>query len=231
MHKSRKIELDPVSGDPVITPYFAVRLSEVAYKDKSEAESLLSKLGYNGSDVVFFHSPLATGFIIRWGKVVAMAFRGSSNLREWLNNLNVWPRYTPVGRVHAGYYNAIESVGPQLYSALDLFSSKNCSLLLTGHSRGGALAVLFAGLLKLNGFRIQPQVYTFGSPKGGTKRFAKFYEGDPLWQPYGWSFVSWLGALMIYLWTLTFTPIFLLWFYLFYIPFTWLKKKLREMKT
>jgi hypothetical protein len=82
-------------------------------------------------------------------------------------------------------------------------------VVLTGHSRGGALACLFSYFLVINGYRPHA-IYTFDSPKFGTGEFFDFFEGDgpkELKEP---SPISGFFAVIMYVSTLVSTTGFLI---------------------
>ena len=98
------------------------------------------------------------------GAPAVLVFRGTEGPMDWRRNSNFllsdWPRG---GRVHAGFANALDAVWSELETALEAVAAP---LLYTGHSLGGALAVLAAS-------RRPPRaVYTFGSPRVGDAEFA-----------------------------------------------------------
>jgi hypothetical protein len=159
--------------------YFCADLCELAYKSQPEIERVLPKLGYHGTDVLFFKTPLVAGFIIQWGDIIAVAFKGSTTWREWLNNFNIrLHRISSYGRVHAGFWHSLKKAGPVLCGFVLPRLAFGSKLVVTGHSRGGALAMLFAGMVWINGYRAHG-VYTFGSPRFCDKELAAWYNGEP----------------------------------------------------
>lgn len=94
-----------------------------------------------------------------------LTFRGTDELADWLDNLNVFSVEEPYGEFHSGFFNAVEDIWQPLLSNL---KSKRWHqpkpLMLTGHSLGGAMAsVATARLLEIDiPFR---SVYTFGQPR------------------------------------------------------------------
>lgn len=204
MNENRQIRYD--SSDPSANgnAYFAVVLAALAYKTQAEIERELTDVGYQDTKVLFFRSALATGFIIEWDNVLAVAFRGSTTWREWLNNLNFWPRYTPYGRIHAGFYNSIEYIGPIIYRMILPGLLSGSKVVLTGHSRGGALATLFYYFLLLNGYAAHA-VVTFGAPVFGTNEFFDFFKGNEGNKPKVWSPISTLNAVLLYVGTLLYS--------------------------
>jgi hypothetical protein len=158
---------------------FAVELAALAYKTKPEIERRLDDLGFKDEKVTFIQSRLYSCFIIRCSDVTAIAFKGSKNWREHLNNLNVWPQTTSHGRVHAGFLYTMNHLGPILYSLIYGDILANRKIVLTGHSRGGALAQVFASMLVAEG-HAPHSVWAFGSPMTGDKTFVSLLTNIPV---------------------------------------------------
>ena len=118
---------------------------------------------------------------------VVVAFRGT--LRKDIENIltdldfikkrNVsWLEYESIG-VASGFLDAYESVQQEARSAVAKAASMcpSCdTLLVTGHSLGGALATLCAiDIASLHLVKLDLQVYTLGSPRVGDTLFAYLY--------------------------------------------------------
>jgi pimeloyl-ACP methyl ester carboxylesterase len=101
------------------------------------------------------------------GEDCVVAFRGTQDLRNWLTDLDC--AFARLGRlrVHRGFYEALESVRADLEAEIQ--STRCQRLWLTGHSLGGALAMLFAWIW--NG--PVEGIYTFGQPRAGDAAFAR----------------------------------------------------------
>lgn len=84
---------------------------------------------------------------------------------------------TPYGGVHAGFYNSMKQIGDPLLELIYPGLLSGSKVVVTGHSRGGALAILFVFLLALNEFRVAG-CYTFGSPKIGDAEFANHWRKE-----------------------------------------------------
>jgi hypothetical protein len=91
--------------------------------------------------------------VARRGDNIFIVFRGTEG-EEWYSNFR-----TGLGDTHQGYAEAVESLMPVLRE----YINSNCNLLLTGHSRGGALANLLASQLIKQG-RDNVFCYTFACP-------------------------------------------------------------------
>jgi triacylglycerol lipase len=94
----------------------------------------------------------------------ALVFRGTKGLETWLSNLNTlqvrWPRG---GMVHGGFKKEFFRVWPEVSEAM---ADIDLPFFYTGHSLGGALALLAASM------RPPRAVYTFGAPRAGDSVFA-----------------------------------------------------------
>jgi triacylglycerol lipase len=119
---------------------------------------------------------------------VLVAFRGSQDptsldgLKDWFLtnavNLLIHPQgelsteFAAAGvgaKYHQGFVTAITAIWPQLYPAVDAeLKKKDRVFWVTGHSLGGALALLGAWLFKRKFLNVH-QVYTFGAPMVGNK--------------------------------------------------------------
>jgi hypothetical protein len=133
------------------------------------------------------------------GRVGVLAFRGTvpDDFLNWLTDANTTLRNFHYGRVHAGFYGNVEplwrDIGETLQQAVRGPAAPSESgngnghsapaplenLYITGHSLGGAMAVLAAARIHANDSedwqRIVRGVYTFGQPAVGDRNFAEHY--------------------------------------------------------
>ncbi|NKF52088.1 DUF2974 domain-containing protein [Shewanella sp. WXL01] len=141
----------------------------------------------------------------RWGHICArilwqpkrqevlVVFRGSQTFNEWFINLRCWPsKHIFRGgfyNVHSGFnylleqqanplppnYQSHETVYQQLQQVLAPLITQGKRITLTGHSSGGAMAVLAADRLERSYPGAIKRVVTFGQPSVGFRSFAKHY--------------------------------------------------------
>jgi len=113
------------------------------------------------------------GFVLESGERSVIAFRGTVTTPDWITNARasqVDYRFVPGGgRTHQGMTDIYASLRTRLFAAVWSLP-KEKPLYVTGHSLGGALAVLAAPDLAANA-GIVPSVYTFGAPRVGSWRF------------------------------------------------------------
>lgn len=104
-----------------------------------------------------------------------VCFRGSIKLLQWLTNLvfhpHEWERYRDEDEaegayIHSGFYVGFKRIWPKLWPTLRLAPKP---WIFTGHSLGGALAMLAHAAIKAD------KVYTFGAPRVGNYQFVNLY--------------------------------------------------------
>jgi len=103
-----------------------------------------------------------------------IVFRGTSNFKDWLTNLNFDKAHFNFNQ-HEGFYEAYQSVQAEIFNEVTRNKGKN--IYIAGHSLGGALATLCSVDLHL---LLQSHVtacYTFGAPRTFGKASAKFIDG------------------------------------------------------
>jgi triacylglycerol lipase len=167
MARDAEAFLPPVwsSADDVAWPFtrLMVDCSAIAYDpepvglDKLRSRGLTGHL-LMGRGVDAF--PMAV-YAIRAGSDAILAFRGTQSGGSVLQDLKVIQRRTPEGRLHAGFADGYADIHSPVVSRLRRFSAKR--VWLTGHSLGGALAVVGANRLEEAGFDVAG-VVTFGQP-------------------------------------------------------------------
>lgn len=145
-------------------------LSMISYLSEKEVECIVDQLNFND---VHFHDrdgAQAYSFISDTDHVIAC--RGTepnqwNDIKADLNALTVIAE--TIGRVHRGFKQEVDDLWPLLELALADNSKK---LWFTGHSLGGAMAVICAGRCLLSHINSNPrQIYTYGSPRVGNKRY------------------------------------------------------------
>ncbi len=103
-----------------------------------------------------------------------LVFRGSNNVDHWLSNLETIPvKWPDGGWVHKGFADSFQAVFPEVARRLTSFQGP---LMITGHSRGAALATMAADRL------VSLALYTFGSPRVGDTKFCSRYQNKAVYR-------------------------------------------------
>lgn len=116
----------------------------------------------------YFDIKHVEGYLIEFENKNVLVFRGVDSIQDWIYNLNIIPENTMIGTVHKGFHDSFKLAWSHFLSKpeiLNILISKD--LYITGHSFGGALAILSAYVfraLKVDE-NIKMTVHTFGSPK------------------------------------------------------------------
>jgi hypothetical protein len=110
--------------------------------------------------------------------VAAIVFRGSANRQNWLENLDArLYRAEDGGSTHYGFTEEYLALHAEVQERFNLLMEdrRYPSLLVTGHSLGGALACLCAYRLRTALPSPELRVITFGQPRVGTMYWQSMY--------------------------------------------------------
>ena len=116
---------------------------------------------------------------------IFVGFRGSSNIQNWLDNLQVShisPYDDNLVSVEKGFYKIYNSLQDILYKTIHnlTINYDTNNILITGHSLGGAIASLFTFDIYYNSFPFQVKsLITFGSPRVGNNYFSEYMYSFP----------------------------------------------------
>lgn len=144
-------------------------MSKQAYCTPKQAESTFRRYGFGKVTPVKAGSLI--GYVACYEDMMVIAFRGTDDIQDWLINLNRFAVKTPHGEIHKGFYNAYQSLKPQILGSLKEKQPKH--LWITGHSLGGALALVCAYDLTENEKIDLDGIITFGQPMVARKQLAE----------------------------------------------------------
>jgi hypothetical protein len=126
---------------------------------------------------------------------VILAFRGTlpidtdnwddfvESVRDWVHNGEAELIDAPYtnGRVHRGFDRSLELLWSDVVSAVEAqHTASKRPVIVTGHSKGGAIASLAALRLQFEAGITPAAVFTFGSARAGDTQFWRDYQGKIL---------------------------------------------------
>ena len=145
------------------------KMANIAYQDLN-AKIEYTSLGYDHH--VFLENDGAQCHVV-WNKdEIAICFRGTepSELSDILADLNALPKKSMTdGWVHRGFRGELDKLWDKVKELAKKHADKK--LYVCGHSLGAAMATICTS--RIEEFRDVEALYTFGSPRAGTRSFVK----------------------------------------------------------
>lgn len=169
--------------------------SILTYSTQQVVSDYLDRWGF--THVAPLRGSRTQGFVARRERTIVVAFRGTEpvNAVDWLSDVNYhhrWlvpknpprlglaPGVAPArvqGGVHGGIGYALDEVLDPMVKAVQTFRKNGADrIFCTGHSLGGALAVLGAAVLRLGLDLPVAGVYTYGQPRVGDPDFCGAFD-------------------------------------------------------
>ncbi|TYQ28389.1 lipase family protein [Pseudanabaena sp. UWO311] len=150
-------------GDKDYAPNEAAILKDL----KDEDPKFLSVLGVSENS--------AQAVLIEHEDYFCLAFRGTDEKTDWLDNLNMFPERALFGEFHRGFWNSVGDVWEPLYDRyISLRKEKRRPIFLTGHSLGGAMATVAAArFIQMDSPFVS--TYTFGQPRAMTLETSRIF--------------------------------------------------------
>lgn len=149
-----------------------VRCSQLAYESPYQWVTSIPELGF--AKHVSLDKGSAKGVVMMVGTEAVIAFQGTDgfgDIGDWFTNLDKKLARPPDDPVHGGFLKAYRSVADQVYGILA--DNGITHVWITGHSLGGAMAVLCALDLERSHLATVRGVITFGQPLLLEPRFAR----------------------------------------------------------
>jgi len=143
----------------------ALTLAEIAratYDDQASQISVIESLGAKTVRPVVVG--LAHGVVASNDKVVVIGFRGTKDPADWLTDARIIGHRIADGKIHRGFYQVVDAIFRDACQEALRQGAQDKTVWMTGHSLGGAMAVVFAyrGLTEQ---KLAPEgVITFGQP-------------------------------------------------------------------
>jgi hypothetical protein len=175
----------------------ALLMAKLAYRayekfdidDKAwlQFSATFQKLGLKECTALIDRDVGTAGFVIAGDEIIVVVFRGTEDELDWMTNVRAeWITLQGGTRVHTGFFQAYWPIRDVLFSAIEaLIKAKPRPVYVTGHSLGGALAVMATSeLANHQSAVVRDSVaacYTFGCPRAGDATF-DLYVKVPLYR-------------------------------------------------
>ena len=185
---SKKYSIDYKCSNDLLPQETKSQISNLRYIVNWAMYSYSAKTGDNLlSDMVIIESAdlncrAVLGYDVSRNYII-VSFRGSSNIRNWISDFNFpLTEYSKAGcsgcEVHTGFLNSYSSISGSVLSCLSLLHNKypQGTVVVTGHSLGGAQAVLGAIDAQQAGYT--SHLYTYGCPRVGNPNFVNFLNSE-----------------------------------------------------
>jgi len=174
---------------------FLAHASCAAYESNPETYENFQRFQFDDKPIPFACDPqkdgeVTRGFLAARQDAIVLAFKGSENILDWATNLDCIQIEDNGAQVHRGFMQALEKAWPTIRESLQkILERKKRKIWVTGHSLGGALAMLATRRLLMDMKIDQIETHTFGQPRVGdkamcrqiTSTFYRFaYTSDPI---------------------------------------------------
>jgi triacylglycerol lipase len=157
--------------------YDAFDLDEGSWLKFSETFKLL---GLTECDRLVDAQVGTAGFLVAGDDIIIIVFRGTQDRLDWITNVQAaWITLQGGTRVHTGFFQAYWPIRDRLFAAvINLLKQKQRPVYITGHSLGGALALMAtAELANHDEGYVRDSIaacYTFGCPRAGDSSFDQY---------------------------------------------------------
>lgn len=158
-----------------VNAVYLAELASMAYLKPQEINEKVSELGFRHEEFFQDEGTDTQVFIACNDNARIISFRGTEpgEIKDWESDMEVHLTDALGGKVHKGFYKALNSVWEKLLPSL---LKDDRPLWVTGHSLGAAIAVLaVAKLYKEKNVKAQG-LYTFGQPRCGDHQFSEKFD-------------------------------------------------------
>jgi triacylglycerol lipase len=159
----------PIVSDSAGEAFRCARACVLAYLDAQPLADQAAAAGFGVVDIIVRGTNAAV--VLDQPNVRVIAFRGTDEYADWRTNLNILFRAIAWGRVHRGFCDAAASFWPEIGRHVADARANGRRVWVTGHSLGGAIAVLAAAKLLCEDTESVEGLCTFGQPPVGGRTF------------------------------------------------------------
>jgi hypothetical protein len=148
-------------------------------------------VGFSAAPATFTAATVNAALVGATASEIVVAFRGTlpidtTDWNKFIDSIDDWVHDGEAvlvevpyaaGLVHQGFSAALESLWSNVVAAVrSALAATHLPVVVTGHSKGGALATLAALRLRSEGVTLPVAVYTYGSPRVGDTPFSNAYD-------------------------------------------------------
>lgn len=149
-------------------------LCQLAYKDNLDIINELISRGIRRNDIhvieVFEHKC----YIFKDNMKQYVVFRGTTNDKEIITDLDFWLEETDNGKVHGGF----EKMANMLYNGIKEYLGLSCWIYFTGHSLGAAFSELISNKAFEEKYLVRASI-EIAKPRTGDKEYAIYSASMP----------------------------------------------------
>lgn len=167
--------------------YWLCKAANAAYKREPEIRTETGEWGFerfafiSAKHQMPFPLDDTQAYIVGSDRMIVVAFRGTEPLKivDWLTDLNApgCPGPAKKGMVHLGFHRALACIHQEILDKIQEFRTNDQTLWFTGHSLGGALAMLAAASTYFEDPKLLADgIYTFGQPRTCDQTLATTYD-------------------------------------------------------
>ena len=117
--------------------------------------------------------------LLKLERMIIIAFRGTKNFSDMLANAKAWPTMSSEksfkGWVHSGFLSSYRALHGRISDLLTNHANDFDTIMVTGHSLGGAMATISVPILKGLFKTKDIDCITFGAPRVGNARFREAF--------------------------------------------------------
>ena len=163
--------------------YWMARLSQAVYTKKNgsedpDEEAILKDIQKEDPGFIYVkgaNKNSAQAMLVEHKEFLCMAFRGTDEPKDWLDNINAFSVEVLFGSFHRGFWKSVEDVWDKINGEYEkLRTKKKRPLFITGHSLGGAMATIAAARL-IHEDKPFISLYTFGQPRSMARDAARIF--------------------------------------------------------
>lgn len=154
-----------ISSNPTL---IASVFSSLIYRDLVYIRKFCKEIGVKYT-VYKTNNNMVYGIFSVKNSGVYLTFKGTSSVSDFFSDINIKLKETPIGLVHTGFYEYLIENHESIFYNLKEFKKEK--IIVTGHSLGAALSVIFYKLYKEKIDNISN--INFGCPKIGNDIFCK----------------------------------------------------------